>query len=307
LNSKFGKKVMTANEAVKLFVCKDSVVGIGGQTTGRSSMVLAHEIVRQGISNLTLVGCSMSVSMDLIVGAGLANRTECGTGNVEMFGTTFAWRRAIEQGRLVSKDYSHLSMGLRFLAASLGIPFIPTKSMLGTDLLKHLSEIQSKDIVISEDPWDPSAPVVLLKALSPDVSIIHAQLADEIGNVVIEGFTTHDVEMAKASKRVIVSCEKLITSDEIRRTSDRTTIPYLYVDAVVEQPWGAYPTSCYRYYEHDSDHFRYYQGCAKEGGDRYEEYINLYIRSTRDFNQFLSKAATQDHLLNLQRSMKELL
>lgn len=297
---------MTANEAVKQFVAKDSVVGIGGQTTGRSSMVLAHEIVRQGISNLTLVGCSMSVSMDLIVGAGLANKTECGTGNVEMFGTTFAWRRAIEQGKLVSKDYSHLSMGLRFLAASLGIPFIPIKSMLGTDLLEQRSEKESKDIVISEDPWNPNTPVVLLKALSPDVSIIHAQLSDETGNVVIEGFTTHDVEMAKASKRVIISCEKIIASDEIRRRSDRTTIPYLYVDAVIEQPWGAYPTSCYRYYEHDSAHFRHYQSCAKDGGNKYEEYLNLYIRGTRDFNEFLSKASNAKDLINLQKSMQEL-
>ena len=135
MDRKFTEKVMTASEAVEQFVSSGSIVGIGGQTIGRCSMALAHEIVRQNKQNLILVGCSMSISMDLMVGAGLVSRTECGTGNVESFGATMRWRRAVEEGKLEVRDFSHLSMAFRFLAGSLGLPFMPTKSMLGTDLI----------------------------------------------------------------------------------------------------------------------------------------------------------------------------
>ena len=93
-------KTMTAAEAVERFVSDAATLGIGGQTTGRVSMALAHEIVRQGKKGLTLVGCSMSMSMDIMVGAGLVKLTECGTGNLEQVGVTMRWRRAIEEGRL---------------------------------------------------------------------------------------------------------------------------------------------------------------------------------------------------------------
>ena len=91
-------------------------------------------------------------------------------------------------------------------------------------------------------------------------------MADEMGNLIIEGFTTHEMEMIKASKTVIASCEELISSDDVRRDPDRTTIPYIFVDAVVEQPWGAYPTSVYKHYEHDEDHLRDYQSRERRFG-----------------------------------------
>ena len=294
---------MTAAEAVEMFVPDGATVGIGGQTTGRVSMALAHEIVRQGKRDLSLVGCSMSISMDILVGAGLVRRTECGTGNVELFGATMRWRRAIEAGSLEVEDYSHLAMASRFLAGSLGLPFMPTKSLLGTDLLNKKTFDNGKPFEMIDNPWNPGEPVVLLPALNPDVSIIHAQKADEMGNVVIEGFATHEPEMAKASNSIIVSCEELISSDAVRREPERTSIPYIYVDAVVRQPWGAFPTSCYRYYEHDDAHMRHYQACARSGGDAYQEYLQEYVYSCSSFDEFLEKAAGADRLKQLHDSM----
>ena len=282
---------MTAAEAVERFVFDGAVVGMGGQSIGRNSMALAHEIVRQGKSGLTLVGCNLALSMDLLVGAGLVRRTECGTGNLERFGTTFRWRRAIEEGRLEVRDYSHLAMASRFLAASLGLPFMPTKSLLGTDNLNKKSFEGEKPFEIVDNPWKPGDPVVLLPALAPDVSIVHAQKADEMGNVVVEGFTTQEPEMMRASKAVIVSCEQVVGSDEIRRDPDRTTVPYLFVDAVVEQPWGGYPTSVYKHYEVDGDHLAKYQAAARKGGDDYEAYLNEYVRNCSDFDEHLERAA----------------
>ena len=146
---------MTAAEAVRELVTDGVTLGIGGQTLGRVTMALAHEIIRQGVKDLTLVGCSMSMSMDMLVGAGLVRRTECGTGNLERIGTTMRWRRAIEEGRLQIEDYSHLAMASRFLAGSLGLPFMPSKSMLGTDIVNKKSSDGPKALEVIDNPWQP--------------------------------------------------------------------------------------------------------------------------------------------------------
>ena len=307
MTKRFGNKVMTAAEAVGTYVFDGASVGIGGQTIGRVGVALAHEIVRQGKKDLTLVGCSMSISMDMMVGAGLVRRVECGTGNVERHGTTFRWRRAIEEGRIEQEDYSHLAMASRFLAGSLGLPFMASKSMLGTDILNQKTNGGRKPFAITEDPWNPGQPVVLLPAATPDVSIIHAHRADETGNVIIEGFATHEPEMAKASRSVIVTCEELVNSDTIRMDPGRTTIPYIYVDAVVEQPWGAYPTSMYKYYEHDDAHLQHYQSCARAGGESYEAYLHKHIYDCATFDDFLEVAAGLKRLNELRSSMLRVL
>ena len=307
LNRKASNKVMSASEAVERFVHDGATVGMGGQSIGRCAMALTHEIVRQGVKDLTLVGCNLSMSMDLLVGAGLARRTECGTGNLERYGTTFRWRRAIEAGTLEVEDYSHLAMASRFLAGALGLPFMPSKSLLGTDILRKQVEEGSSSFRVIDNPWDPDEPVVLLPACRPDVSIIHVQKADELGNVVIEGFTTQEPEMVRASSAVIVSCEELISSDEIRRDPDRTTVPYIFVDAVVVQPWGSYPTSTYGYYEHDGEHLRQYQACARPGGEAFEEYLRRFVYECRDFDQHLDRAADEVRRRELEESMKRVM
>ena len=298
---------MTAQEAVKRFVHDGATVGMGGQSIGRCAMAVTHEIVRQGIKDLTLVGCNLSMSMDILVGAGLAKRTECGTGNLERFGTTFRWRKAIEDRTLEVEDYSHLAMASRFLAGSLGLPFMPSKSMLGTDILNKQIANGSDAFRVIDNPWDLGEPVVLLPACKPDVSIIHAQKADQMGNIIIEGFTTQEPEMVKASSSVIVSCEELISSDEVRRHPDRTTVPYIFVDAVVVQPWGSFPTSTYGHYEHDPEHLRRYQACARPGGEAYEEYLREFIYECENFDEHLDRAISSARREELRASMQKLL
>jgi acyl CoA:acetate/3-ketoacid CoA transferase alpha subunit len=302
-----GNKVMTAKEAVATHVFDGATIGMGGQSIGRNSMALAHEIVRQGKRDLTLVGCNLALSMDIMVGAGLVRRTESGTGNLERYGAAMRWRRAVEEGSVEVEDYSHLAMASRFLAGALGLPFMPSKSLLGTDILNKRRHSDRKAFELVDNPWNPGEPVVLLPACQPDVSIIHVQKADEMGNVIIEGFTTQEPEMVRASKAVIVSCEELISSDEVRKDPDRTTIPYIFVDAVVEQRWGAYPTSTYRYYEHDDEHLLDYQGRARAGGDEYQDYLQRSIYDCNDFDEYLEKAAGSERLDRLRSSMQEVL
>ena len=298
---------MTAAEAVDRFVVDGATIGMGGQSIGRGPTALAHEIVRQRKKDLTITGCNLAYAMDLMVGAGLVKRTQSGTGNLERYGTAFRWRNAIEEGTVEVEDYSHLAIASRFLAGSLGLPFMPCKSMLGTDLVAKRASKSGKSIELIDNPWNPGEPVLLMPALNPDVSIIHVQKADSTGNVVVEGFTTHEPDMVKASHSTIVSCEELVSTDTIRRDPDRTTIPYIFIDAVVVQPWGAYPTSAYRYYEHDDEHLRHYQAAARSGGEAYKRYLQDYVYDCATFDEFLDKAAGAERLAKLRSSMLELL
>jgi glutaconate CoA-transferase subunit A len=300
-------KVMTAEEAVRRFISDGALVGMGGQSIGRSAMCIYHEMIRQRKKDLTLVGCNLSIPMDMMVGLGLVRRTECGTGNLERFGTTHSWRKAIEQGKLVNEDYSHLAMVTRFLGGEMGLPFMAIQSLLGSDILAKKSSSTGKKHEIIDNPWNPGEKVVLLPSLNPDVSIIHAQKADEPGNLIIEGFLAHEPEMIRASRAVIVSCEEVVSSNEIRQYPERTTIPYVYVSAVVHQPWGAHPTSVYRCYAHDGEHMREYQKAAREGGPAFEAYMEKYLFSCANFDEYLEKVGGLRKYNRLRQEMVELL
>ena len=300
-------KLMTAEEAVRRYVSDGALVGMGGQSIGRSAMCIYHEMIRQRKKDLTLVGCNLSIPMDMMVGLGLVRKTECGTGNLERFGSTHSWRKAIEQGKLVNEDYSHLAMVTRFLGGEMGLPFMAIQSLLGSDILAKKSSSTGKKHEIIDNPWNPGEKVVLLPSLNPDVSIIHAQKADETGNLIIEGFLAHEPEMIRASRAVIVSCEEVVSSDEIRQYPERTTIPYVYVSAVVHQPLGAHPTSVYRCYAHDAEHMREYQKAAREGGEAFEAYMEKYIFSCANFGEYLERAGGLRKYNRLRQEMVELL
>ena len=298
-------KVLTAAEAVARYVRPGAVLGMGGQNIGRCPMALTHEIIRQRIGRLTVVGCNLSIGMDQLVAAGLVRRTESGSGNLERFGVTFCWRRAIENGSLEVVDYSHLAMVSRFLAGEMGAPFMPTRSLLGSDLLPATGEA-GKAVVI-ENPWNPGERVALVPALQPEVSLVHVQRADPSGNIIIEGFATHEPEMIRASHHVIVSCEELVPTEEIRAHPERTTIPFLYVDAVVVQPYGAYPTSTYGHYDYDAAHVAAYQEAARQGSPAVDEYLRRYVWGCATFDEYLALAAGSERLIALRRAMEEML
>jgi acyl CoA:acetate/3-ketoacid CoA transferase alpha subunit len=303
----YADKVMNAAQAVARFVRPGAVLGMGGQNIGRVPMALTHEIIRQRIGGLTVVGCNLSIGMDQLVGAGLVRRCESGSGNLERFGTTFCWRRGIERGTLEVEDYSHLAMVSRFLAGEMGVPFMPVRSLLGSDLLPAPGGARPGKAVVTQNPWNPAEPVVLVPALQPDVSIVHVQRADPIGNLIIEGFATHEPEMIRASRHVIASCETLITTEEIRAHPERTTVPFLYVDAVVVQPCGAYPTSTYGFYDYDADEVSAYQEAARAGGQAVDAYLAANVWAHDTFDGYLRQAAGPARLAALAGAMREMM
>lgn len=297
---------MTAAEAVRRFVADGAVLGMGGQTIGRCATAIYHEIIRQQKKDLTLVGCNLSMAMDMLVAAGLVRRTECGTGNMERYGTTFSWRRAVEAGRVENEDYSHLAMVTRFLGGEMGLPFMPIQSLLGSDILTRKAVSTDKKFEIVDNPWNPGEKVVLLPSLNPDVAVVHVQRCDEMGNLIIEGFLTHEPEMIRASRAVIVTCEEIIPSEDVRRYPEATTIPYIYVSAVIHQPWGAHPSSTYRYYEHDAEHIQEYQRCAREGGAALKGYLEKYVYSCSSFDEYLEKVGGLKKYNRLRQAMREM-
>ncbi|MFI7109954.1 CoA transferase subunit A [Nonomuraea sp. NPDC050227] len=272
-------KLLTAAEAVARHVPAGAVVGMGGQNINRCPMALVHEVIRQGIGGLTVVGCNLSLPLDMLVAAGLVARTEQGTGNLERYGTLFAWRRAVERGEVGVGDHSHLAMATRFAAGAVGVPFLPTRSLLGTDLLADL--VSDGVAVESADPWT-GQPVVLLRAMTPDVAIVHANRADLAGNVVIEGVTSHEVDMVRAARATIVSAEEVLPAGAFADRPERVTIPEAYVTAVVHQPFGAFPTSVYRAYDFAEPEIKEYQALGRAGDDELREWIGANLGASFD-------------------------
>ena len=154
-------------------------------------------------------------------------------------------------------------MSLRFLAGALGMPFVPTKSGLGTDLVnfegfsretRTLRKIAPKKYSFMQNPFnDKEDRYVLLPALNPDVTIIHAQYVGDDGTVRMKGLTFADIEEAKSADTVIVTCEEIVPRSFIRHDPDQNSLPAFFVDAIIKAPYGAHPTACYSFYDYDAD------------------------------------------------------
>ena len=296
-------KVMTLEEAVGLIQDGD-VVGVGGFTVSRTQTALTHEIIRQKKRDLTVVSTSVSLQMDMMAAAGCLRRTEFGAASVERFGLTYNFRRAAERGTLEFEDYTHLGMATRFMAGELGLPFMPIQGFQGTDL--ETQRDSDNKMALVENPFDPGAPLVtVLPALNPDVAIMHVQKADRRGNLLIEGCSFHEIHLARAAEKVIVTCEELIPTEQFLLNPQATSLPFLYVTAVVPQPWGAYPTSCYGYYDYDRQHLERYQRLARDEA-AFQEYLEENVYGT-DFAGFLEKNLSFARAEELRRSMKSLI
>jgi glutaconate CoA-transferase subunit A len=204
-----------------------------------------HELVRQGKGDLTIITDTSVDGADILVGANLVNKLEGAYFGLGLPGLGPNIRRALEEcipRLLVIEDYSNFAAGLRFLAGGMGIPFMPTKSLLGTDIPKY-----NKRIIIQRDPYR-GEPVALVPAANPDVAIIHVHRADPTGNAQILGFIASDDNKARAASRVIITCEELVSTERIKEEPHLTVIPFYCVDAVVEVPYGAHCSPmAYRY------------------------------------------------------------
>jgi len=292
-------KIMTLEQAVRRFVKDGSQIAPGGFTVNRNPMAVVYEIVRQGIKDLHLVCHSQGQSMDVLVGAGCVKRIEIAYGaNGRFASTCVRFRKAVERSEIQIEDYSNNQMSLRFLAGSLGIPFIPSKSGFGTDIInregftpeiRRERKVARKKLALIEDPFDGNGRnVVLLPALNPDVAIVHAQYVGEDGTVRIKGLTFADVEQAKAADAVIVTCEEIVPKHFIRMDPDQNTLPSFLIDAIVRVPYGAHPTACRLFYDYDPGHLNMYRDMAKDDAT-FKEYLDEWVYGVSGHEAYLDK------------------
>ena len=292
-------KLMTLEDAVRRFIKNGSQIAIGGFTVTRNPMALAYEIVRQGIKDIHLVCHSHGQALDVLIGAGCVKRLEIAYGgNGRYAPTCIRFKKAIQRGEIQFEDYSNYQMSLRFLAGALGIPFIPTKSGLGSDLInlegfppeiRKEKKVASKKYVVTQNPFNgEDDKVVLLPALNPDVAIMHAQYVGEDGTVRIKGLTFADIEQAKSADIVIVTCEEIVPRSFIRLDPDQNSLPPFFVDAIVKIPYGAHPTAVYTCYDYDPKHLNLYKRVADDD-KTFKEYLDEWVYGVKSHEEYLEK------------------
>jgi glutaconate CoA-transferase subunit A len=197
------------------------------------------------------------------------------------------------------EEWSHLAMGLRYRAGAMGVPFLPTLSMLGSDLQKMTA---AKTMAC---PFT-GAQLCLVPALFPDIAVLHAHRADCFGNAQIDGYPHMDADIAAAASTVILTAEEIVDTEEIRRSADRTAIPFFCVDAVVEVPYGAYPHECYGLYEADLDHIgAYARQVAADGSEAVRAYLQDYVYGPETFDAYLERFG-RSRLVRQQQAAREL-
>lgn len=292
---------MPLHEAIQLYVKDGSHISIGGFTLTRNPMAAVYEIIRQKIKGLHLYAHSNGAGLDELIGAGCISKLEIAYAGIgKAAPTCIRFARAVRNKEIVCEDYSNYMMSLRFLAGAMGVPFLPTLSGFGSDILTRWGfseslresdpKIVNKKLAVIDNPfgnWGDAEKVLLVPAINPDVTLIHVQKADSMGTCRIQGLTFADIEQAKASRNVIVTCEELVEKEDLRQNPDLNQIPFLHVSAVCHVPMGAYPTAVYGYYDYDSRYLRDLARAAKTE-EAFKTYQDTYIYGVKNHIEFLN-------------------
>lgn len=280
-------KYVSAQHAVRL-VDDGHHVAVGGTNYSRTPMALLFELLRQGRRDLALSRPLTCYEAELFLGTGMASTIVTSwVGIGHNWGLPRVVRHYVERGLARFEEWSHLALGLRYKAGAMGVPFLPTVSMLGSDLARYTTNEEISCPFTGQK-------LLAVPALNPDVAFIHVHRADVYGNSQIDGYTLMDMDMARAARRVVVSAEEVVTPEVIRRQPQGTVIPHFAVDAVVEIPYGAYPHECYGRYEADMEHFGAYMDSVREGGvDSVSDYVQSNITCYPDFAGFLAEVGEE--------------
>ena len=256
-------------------------VAIGGCLYSRTPMAALLELLRKGPRELTLSRSLMCYEGELFLAAGASTHLMASWIGIGLpWGLPRVLRRYVESGEARYEEWSHLALGLRYKAGGMGVPFLPTVTMLGSDLADGTT---TKELTC---PFTGEL-LHLVPALFPDIALIHAHRADRFGNVQIDGYPHMDGDIARAGQTVIVTVEEIVDSEQIAADGSRTTIPHFMVDFVVEVPFGSYPHELYGRYDADFAHFDEYVALtAVEGG--IESYLEDHVFGVADHREFLA-------------------
>jgi glutaconate CoA-transferase, subunit A len=278
-------KLMTMREAIARHVPSGTMVLMGAQLEQMIPFAAGHEIIRQGRRDLTLVAPISDILFDQMIGAGCGSRVMAAwVGNVSA-GVGYCFRRAVERNiprRIEVVDYSNFTLALALHAAAMGVPFMPTYSTLGSDLLKKNGNLREFASPVNEEK------LVAVRALRPDVAIVHAQRADAQGNAHIWGSLGVAVDGARAARKVIVVAEEIVAADLIASDPNRTLIPEFLVAAVVHEPWGAHPSAVQGYYGRDHTFFSEYHEQTRRLED-FEAWLTDWVVRPANRQEYLAQ------------------
>ncbi len=275
-------KVMSLKEAVEKFAHDGDYLAIGGFGANRTPVAACHEIVRQRKKNMGFAGHTATHDMQILSAGEVYDRLDVAyVVGLEARGLAGASRSYIQSGRVKVTEWTNYSLTMRLKAAAMGVPFLPTRNMMGTDTFKYSG---AKTI---ECPYTGKK-LVALPALYPDVAFIHVHEADIYGNARFKGIAVADLDLANAAKRLIITTERLISTDETQRDPSSTKIPYHVVDAVCVVPFGAYPgTMPYEYFS-DEAHIKEWMAAEKDP-ETFKAFLNEIIYDCKDNEEYIMR------------------
>jgi glutaconate CoA-transferase, subunit A len=276
-------KLLTMREAIAELVLNGASVALGLQMEQMIPFAAGHEIIRQKKRGLTLIGPISDILFDQIIAAGCVEQVIAAwVGNV-MMGSAYNFRRAVEHDGIKIFNMTNFTVALALQAGAMGVPFLPTRTALGSDVAKgnhFFYQIFS--------PFEPKETLHAVRALNPDVTIVHVQRADSDGNAHCWGNFGVMIDGVRAAKRVIVVAEEIVAPEVIASDPNRTVIPGFLVNAVVECAYGAHPSPVQGYYKRDDAFFRQYHEQTKTKADS-DAWLDRWVHSTADRRAYMNQ------------------
>ncbi len=278
---------MSLEEAISTYVSDGDLVGFGGLSFWRKPISACRELIRQEKKDLTLCTFVGGFEIDMLIAGGCASEVRSCFVGMEIFGMAPHYRKAIESGTIKVSEESEATIALGLRASYLKVPFMPLKGIIGTDMIKVRDDIRQ-----IEDPLGSGTQVMAVPKIDLDVAIIHVPYADESGNGNIAGAVWMDADMGKTAKKTIITCEKIVETEDIRYLQGKAQLPMQTTSAIVKIPFGAHPTSCYPVYTFDPLHIQCYLKTD------FEEYKRKYIISKTP-TQYLEETGGVQTIFNI--------
>jgi len=290
------KKIINIEEATAL-IPDGSTIALGGLSMNSTPMAMVRELVRQGKKDLTVVAIVNGMAVDWLIAGGCVRRVIAGLISFEGMGLAPNFRHAVETGTCELEEYSEYLLIARLRAAATHLPFIPTKAGLGTDVI----DLHPETTRLEYDPVT-GEPYVACTPLLVDVALVHAHEADTLGNVRVNPkLVWMDNEIVNAAQTTIVSVERTIPHREFLAEPHRTTYPRFMVDAIVEIPWGAYPSSCFPEYGHDREFYAAYSRAAVDP-EKFREFWTKRVQGPESTAEFMRAQGGAGTVLRIRRT-----
>jgi len=279
-------KLLSMREAIAKFVPDGTSVAMGLQMEQMIPFAAGQEIIHQKKSGLTLIGPISDILFDQIIAAGGVKQVIAAwVGNV-MMGSAYNFRRAVESKQLKVSNMTNFSIALALQAGAMGVPYLPTRTALGSDVSRNNDYF--REIHSAFEAADGSKePLLAVRSITPEVTIVHVQRADREGNAHCWGNFGVMLEGVRAAKHVIVSAEEIVEPEIIASDPNRTVIPGFLVSAVVECRYGAHPSPVQGYYKRDDAFFRQYHEQTKTKADS-DAWLARWVRGVKDRKEYMN-------------------